>query len=983
MVVRLLVFACLLLSTTAHPAYGQIKSLRAPYLRILYLTREHEFIIPHVALSFENALRVHAGLFHFTPGEPVTVLVQQFGDFGNGAATAVPRNFINVGISPFQYTYETIPLVERMSWMMNHELTHIVSMDQTTPSSRFFRSLFGGKVDPIDDAPISMLYTYLTTPRLYAPRWYFEGHAVFMETWMNGGLGRAQGAYDEMVFRTMVRQNAFFYDMVGLESEATKVDFQVGAESYLYGTRFLSYLAYRYGPGKVLEWNNQGSGSDNSYSSQFERVYHASLDDEWGKWIEWEHRWQSENLGAVRRNPVTQFRTLARHALGSVSRAFYDGRMRKLYLAVNYPGQFAHIAAFDPKTGTQENLVDIRGGALFYVSSLAYDSVSQTIFYSADNNSLRDIHALDLRSGNSRLLLKDVSAGDFAYDYADRSLWGVRHFNGLSSLVRIPRPYKEWNLIHLFPYGEDIFDVAVSPDGRKLTAVLGELDGSQRLIMVETSELMAGKFSYTVLADFEHSTPANFVFSQDGKHLFGSSFYSGVSNIVRYDFETGDISWLTNCETGLFRPVPVSPDSLIAFLFTRHGFLPVMIANKTVDSVSAIRYLGTEVIKRYPELQTWQVRPDSASEKSAPPRRSWWKGEYTPMGHMSLSSMYPIVEGYKDIVGVGMRFNVSDPIYSHALDFTASYSPTGSVPRKERLHLGAGFRFWDWSASGNYNGADFYDLFGPTKTSRQGLALNLDHKEYLFVDDPEIMSYRMRLGGYWKLERLPEYQSVGVNYDRFYSFSLQLNYSYLEKSLGAVESEKGMTADVMAPTNLIAGVIFPRFVVDASWGFLLPIDHSSVWFRGSAGKAFGPRTETLANFYFGGFGNNWVDHGPTWRYRDPSSFPGIDVNRQAEIGGTNYAKLMVEWDLPPLRFRRFGIDQLYITWARFALFTSGIVTNVDDRLSRIMVGDVGTQLDFQLVLFSSLPSTLSAGCAVATQNGRVWSNEYMVSLKIL
>ena len=60
---------------------------------------------------------------------------------------------------------------------------------------------------------------------------------------MGGGLGRAQGAYDEMVFRAMVRDNARFYDPLGLESEGTSVDFQVGANDYLYGTRFISYLA--------------------------------------------------------------------------------------------------------------------------------------------------------------------------------------------------------------------------------------------------------------------------------------------------------------------------------------------------------------------------------------------------------------------------------------------------------------------------------------------------------------------------------------------------------------------------------------------------------------------------------------------------------------------------------------------------------------------------------------------------------------------
>ena len=68
---------------------------------------------------------------------------------------------------------------------------------------------------------------------------------------MAGGLGRAQGGYDEMVFRSMVRDNAPFYDPLGLVSEGTKIDFQVEVNSYLYGTRFMTWLARRYSPEQV------------------------------------------------------------------------------------------------------------------------------------------------------------------------------------------------------------------------------------------------------------------------------------------------------------------------------------------------------------------------------------------------------------------------------------------------------------------------------------------------------------------------------------------------------------------------------------------------------------------------------------------------------------------------------------------------------------------------------------------------------------
>ena len=105
---------------------------------------------------------------------------------------------------------------------------------------------------PIQEHPESILYNYLTTPRNNVPRWYLEGSAVFFETWMAGGLGRGQGAYDEMVFRAKVRDDDKLYSPLGLESEGIAIDFQVGVNDYLYGTRFFSWLALTYGPDKVV-----------------------------------------------------------------------------------------------------------------------------------------------------------------------------------------------------------------------------------------------------------------------------------------------------------------------------------------------------------------------------------------------------------------------------------------------------------------------------------------------------------------------------------------------------------------------------------------------------------------------------------------------------------------------------------------------------------------------------------------------------------
>jgi hypothetical protein len=102
-----------------------------------------------------------------------------------------------------------------------------------------------------------------------------------------------------------------------------------------------------------------------------------------------------------------------------------------------------------------------------------------------------------------------------------------------------------------------------------------------------------------------------------------------------------------------------------------------------------------------------------------------------------------------------------------------------------------------------------------------------------------------------------------------------------------------------------------------------------------------------------------------------------------EIGGTNFGKALVEWTLPPVRFRRFGFPAFYCNWARPALFASGLATNVDSQPNRRELLNLGGQLDFRLVMLSHLNTTLSFGYAAAVEKNKKPAKEFMVSLKIL
>ncbi|MEP7058194.1 MAG: hypothetical protein ABI809_10535, partial [Caldimonas sp.] len=497
--------------------------VETPDLQLIYFD-ELGHLVPHAVRTFTNSHRWQKRTFGWAPTQRTGVLLKDFSDYGSGAAWAAPRNTIFLDIEPLSLAFETFPASERLYSLMNHELVHVASSDTTASVDRFWRTLLLGKVAPQSANPESLLYAYLTVPRYTVPRWYLEGSAVFMETWMGGGLGRAQGGYDEMVFRAMVRDDAHFYDPLGLASRGVLVDFQVGANAYLYGTRFFTWLAYAYSPEKVVAWLRRDDASERHYADQFRRVFGIPLEQGWQDWIAFEHVFQRRNLANVREHPITPYQALRGSPLGSISRTYYDEANGILYGAFRYPGVVEHIGALSTRDGSLKRLADIKRAMLYRVASFAFDPASGTAFYTNDNLALRDLMALDVKTGASRMLLEDARIGEIAFNAADRSLMGVRHDAGIATLVRIPYPYTTWIPVHTFPYGVVPYDLDVSPDGRLLSASVNDYNADQFLRVWELDKVLAGNLAPKSEYRFGQSVPESFVFSRDGRYLYGSSY---------------------------------------------------------------------------------------------------------------------------------------------------------------------------------------------------------------------------------------------------------------------------------------------------------------------------------------------------------------------------------------------------------------------------------------------------------------------------
>ena len=194
------------------------------------------------------------------------------------------------------------------------------------------------------------------------------------------------------------------------------------------------------------------------------------------------------------------------------------------------------------------------------------------------------------------------------------------------TLVRIPAPYTSFNQIKTFRYGEIIFDLDISPDGQQIAASYGTVDGKQSVKVWKRADLEQGDADDPVATlSLPPSVPENFTFTPDGKSLLGTSYYTGVSNVFRFDIASGKYDVLTNASTGFFRPQLRPDGSLFVYDYTGEGFNPSTVQPQVREDLGTVRFLGTEVVNTRPELKQWgvgspaKVPLDAADHCSAAP----------------------------------------------------------------------------------------------------------------------------------------------------------------------------------------------------------------------------------------------------------------------------------------------------------------------------------------------------------------------------
>ena len=88
-------------------SFSQLKKIETKDFDIISTGPQLDYVLTHSIMCSHRALDFHKKLFDYKPKDKIFVIFQDFGDFGNGGATSIPRNYITSCISPMNYSFES------------------------------------------------------------------------------------------------------------------------------------------------------------------------------------------------------------------------------------------------------------------------------------------------------------------------------------------------------------------------------------------------------------------------------------------------------------------------------------------------------------------------------------------------------------------------------------------------------------------------------------------------------------------------------------------------------------------------------------------------------------------------------------------------------------------------------------------------------------------------------------------------------------
>jgi hypothetical protein len=617
---RFLLFSALFFPPFAV-AFPQEAEFYHPELEWNTIETEHFYVHYHdgaertaktVAKIAEDVFDPITSLYDHRPDQKVSFIIRDYDDISNGAAYFYDNK---IEIDAPNLDFE---LRGTHNWLRNvvtHEFTHIIQIQTAMKFGRRIPSFYFQWLGYEAERRPDVLYGYPNVIVSYpisgfvVPVWFSEGTAQF---------NRKDLRYDFWdSHRDMIlRSYALDKKLLTWEQMAVFGKTSLGNESsYNAGFAFVSYIAHRYGEGKLNEISrNLARLTEVSIDGAIERAVGKSgreLFEEWQRQLELEYE---ARVSPVRSHlqegtPLVVEEEGHEHDVGEPprietlgqpgDRLAMGGAWQLPCCRFNAMTGFANLYPSFSPDGKKLAYASTKGADYFGQSSLfVYDlerkkerrvqfGVRSPVGWSPDGKKLYygrasrdnphwsyqdDIYVYDLEREEETRITFGRRAISPTVSPDGKTLVFVVNHDGTTNLACASVEGKEYRQITSFTSGEQVYNPCWSPSGDRILFDYSLKDGRDLAeIRLDGSDLR-----FVVSGADDERTG---VYSRDGSTIFFSSDRTGIFNIYSYDVRTAAIEQISNVLGGAFMPTVNTSGDIVYAAYTSDGYKLYQIHN--------------------------------------------------------------------------------------------------------------------------------------------------------------------------------------------------------------------------------------------------------------------------------------------------------------------------------------------------------------------------------------------------------------------
>ena len=508
------------------------RTLETPHFWVHY----HEPLGPQAQRLARRAERAHeilAPLLAHAPAGRTHVVLRDNTDSANGSATVIPYNLINVlAVAPDSLSI----LNDFDDWMFDlivHEYAHIVHLDTTHGWTRAYNAIFGK--------------TFVWNA--VQPSWFIEGLATYHES-AQSSAGRVRSSLAEAMLRAAtLADRAPSIDQLTGEQRA----FPGGDIAYLLGSRFLHFIAERYGQEKLAEISHDYAGA--AFPFGLNRSARRVL----GKTYV---RLYVEFLADLRRRHEAEAALVRERGETRTRRLTFAGRTLR-YPRFSRDGREILFFQSDGLSHAAIRAVGAGGGPWRQLTEVTSDTppspapggdlVIERVEPWRTFYRFTDLFRWDAAEDRLRRLTEGARAREPAVAPDGRTIACAVIQADSSGLGIVPISGGTPDLLIRPENGRQVYTPAWSPDGKTL-AYSGRAEAGYRdLFLYHLGSGTHRRLTRDRAMDLDPR------FSPDGRTLFFSSDRTGTYNIFALDLADGRLWQVTNVLTAALQP-DVSPD---------------------------------------------------------------------------------------------------------------------------------------------------------------------------------------------------------------------------------------------------------------------------------------------------------------------------------------------------------------------------------------------------------------------------------------